>query len=96
MTKPPIEAITSIERRRRWASQDKERLGSACLEPGTVLSELARWAGIHASQFFRWRKNLARSCLRRSSNFCRWRLLTLCPLHLFLSRPDLTCSDLLN
>ncbi|MBR2117908.1 MAG: transposase [Afipia sp.] len=58
MRKPPIEVITSVERRRRWSREDKERLVAACLEPGAVLSEIARAAGIHVSQLFRWRKEL--------------------------------------
>ena len=33
---------------------------SACLEPGAVLSEIARSAGIPVSQLFRWRKELCR------------------------------------
>ena len=60
MTKHPIEVITSVERRRRWSRDDKERLVAACLEPGAVLSEIARAAGIHVSQLFRWRKELCR------------------------------------
>jgi transposase len=58
MTQPPIAVITSVERRRRWSREDKERLVAACLEPGAVLSEIARAAGIHVSQLFRWRKEL--------------------------------------
>ncbi|TIX37971.1 MAG: hypothetical protein E5W81_04110 [Mesorhizobium sp.] len=58
MTKHPIEVITSVERRRRWSREDKERLVAACIEPGAVLSEIARGAGIHVSQLFRWRKEL--------------------------------------
>ncbi len=58
MEKRPIEVITSVERRRRWSREDKERLVAACLEPGAVLSEIARSAGIHVSQLFRWRKEL--------------------------------------
>jgi transposase len=58
MTKPPIAVITSIERRRRWSREDKERLVASCLEPGAVLSEIARAAGIHVSQLFRWRKEV--------------------------------------
>lgn len=60
MTKHPIEVITSVERRRRWSREDKERLVAACLEPGAVLSEIARSAGVHVSQLFRWRKELCR------------------------------------
>jgi len=58
MTKHPIEVITSVERRRRWSRADKERLVAACLEPGAVASEIARAAGLHVSQLFRWRKEL--------------------------------------
>jgi transposase len=58
MTKRQVEVITSVERRRRWSREDKERLVSACLEPEAVLSEIARSAGIHVSQLFRWRKEL--------------------------------------
>lgn len=58
MTKPPIAVITSVERRRRWSREAKEQLVAACLEPGAVLSEIARAAGIHVSQLFRWRKEL--------------------------------------
>lgn len=60
MIKHSIEVITSVERRRRWSREDKERLVAACLEPGAVLSEIARAAGIHVSQLFRWRKELCR------------------------------------
>jgi transposase len=60
MTKHPIEVITSVERRRRWSPEDKERLVAACFEPGAVISEIARAAGIHVSQLFRWRNELCR------------------------------------
>ncbi|EYR83114.1 transposase [Shinella sp. DD12] len=60
MAKHPIEVITSVERRRRWSPEDKERLVAACFEPGAVISEIARAAGIHVSQLFRWRKELCR------------------------------------
>ena len=36
----------------------KQRL--PCLEPDAVISEIARAAGIHVSQLFRWRKELCR------------------------------------
>jgi len=60
MTKHPIEVITSVERRRRWSREDKERLVAACFEPDAVISEIARAAGIHVSQLFRWRTELCR------------------------------------
>lgn len=58
MTMPRVEVITSVERRRRWSLEKKERLVAASFEPGTSTSEVARSAGIHVSQLFRWRKDL--------------------------------------
>lgn len=58
MTMPPVEVITSVERRRRWSREEKERLVVASFEPGVSASEVARSAGIHVSQLFRWRKEL--------------------------------------
>ena len=60
MTKP-IEVITSVQRRRRWSRAEKERIVAAAIEPGAVASEVARAAGIHTSQLFRWRQELCRS-----------------------------------
>src|SRR5258708_19601401 len=58
MTKPQVEVITSVQRRRRWSRAEKERIVAAAMEPGAVASEVARAAGIHASQLFRWRQEL--------------------------------------
>ena len=57
MTKQ-IEVVTSVQRRRRWPRAEKERLVAASMEPGAVASEVARAAGIHVSQLFRWRQQL--------------------------------------
>jgi transposase len=57
MTKA-VEVITSVQRRRRWSRAEKERIVAAALEPGAVASEVARAAGIHVSQLFRWRQEL--------------------------------------
>jgi transposase len=62
MTKA-VEVITSVERRRYWSRAEKERIVAAALEPGAVASEVARAAGIHTSQLFRWRQELCRSAL---------------------------------
>ena len=59
MTKQ-IEVITSVQRRRRWLRAEKERIVAAPIEPGAVASEVARAAGIHTSQLFRWRQELCR------------------------------------
>jgi transposase len=58
MTKTQVEVITSVQRRRRWLRADKERIVAAALEPGAIASEVARAAGIHSSQLFRWRQQL--------------------------------------
>lgn len=58
MTSSRVEVIMSVERRRRWSREDKERLVAASFEPGVSSSEVARAAGIHVSQLFRWRKDL--------------------------------------
>jgi transposase len=63
MTKTQVEVITSVQRRRRWSRAEKERIVAAAMEPGAVASEVARSAGIHASQLFRWRQELCdRAC----------------------------------
>ena len=76
MTKTQVEVITSVQRRRSWSRAEKERIVAAAMEPGAVASEVARAAGIHTSQLFRWRQQLCertqvrrrliRSQLRRS------------------------------
>ena len=59
MTKA-VEVITSVQRRRRWTRAEKERIVAAAMAPGAVASEVARAAGIYASQLFRWRQELCR------------------------------------
>ena len=60
-----VEVITSVERRRRWSREEKARLVAASFEPGVTASEVARSAGIHVSQLFRWRKD---QCERIDAN----------------------------
>ena len=60
MTKQQVEVITSVQRRRRWSRSEKERIVAAALEPDAVASEVAREAGIHVSQLFRWRQQLCK------------------------------------
>ena len=55
MTKTQVEVITSVQRRRRWSRSEKV---TAAMESGAVASEVARAAGIHTSQLFRWRQQL--------------------------------------
>src|SRR4029453_4577780 len=58
MSKTAIEVITSVQRRRRWSAEEKERLVAASLEPGTGGCAVARQAGIHPSQLYGWRRQL--------------------------------------
>jgi|SRR5580692_2670174 transposase len=58
MTEARVEVITSVQRRRRWGRAEKERLVAAALVPGANASAVAREAGIHVSQLFRWRQEL--------------------------------------
>lgn len=58
MTNGRVEVITSVERRRRWNSAEKERLVAASLAPGASVSTIAREAGIHPSQLYGWRRQL--------------------------------------
>jgi transposase len=64
MAKTPVELITSVEQRRRWSSAEKERLVAASLEPGAVMSALAREDGLHRSQLYKWRRQL---CARQGA-----------------------------
>ena len=58
MTSGRVEVLTSVERRRRWSSAEKEQLVTASLEPGASVSAIAREAGIHPSQLYGWRRQL--------------------------------------
>ena len=58
MTKTQVEVITSVQRRRSWPQAEKQRIVAAAMERGAVASEVARAAGIHTSQLFRWRQQL--------------------------------------
>jgi transposase len=58
MTSGRIEVITRVQRRRRWSVAEKQRIVAASLERGAVASAVAREAGIHVSQLFRWRQEL--------------------------------------
>src|ERR1700751_2152348 len=58
ITKAHVEVTTSVQRRRHWPRAEKERIVAAAMEPGAVASEVARAAGIHTSQLFRWRQQL--------------------------------------
>jgi transposase len=54
-----IEVITGIGRRRRWTDEEKAWIVAESLEPTTTVSAVARRYGLHASQLFTWRQQLA-------------------------------------
>jgi transposase len=58
MTNGRVEVITSVQRRRRWSSAEKQQLVAASLEPGASVSSIAREAGIHPSPLYGWRRQL--------------------------------------
>ena len=58
MTSERVEVITSVQRRRRWSTEEKERLVAAATAPGASASAVARAAGVHTSQLFRWRRQM--------------------------------------
>jgi transposase len=49
---------SSVHRRRRWNSAEKQQLVAASLEPGASVSVVAREAGIHPCQLYGWRRQL--------------------------------------
>ena len=71
MTKARVEIITSVQRRRRWTSAEKERLVAASLEPGASVSTVAREAGMHPGQLYGWRRQL---CARAPAGFAPLRI----------------------
>ena len=58
MTNGRVEVITSVERRRRWSSAEKQQLVAATLEPGASVSAIAQAAGIQPGQLYGWRRQL--------------------------------------
>lgn len=52
-----IEILGGVERHRRWSVEEKRRLVLAAFSPGAVVREVARRAGVHANQLYRWRQD---------------------------------------
>src|ERR1700689_3985278 len=69
MTNGRVEVITTVQRRRRWSTAEKQRIVAASLERGAVASAVAREAGIHVSQLFRWRQELCQRDEAPSATF---------------------------
>ena len=51
--------ITGVGRRRRWTDEEKAWIVAESLDPATTVSAVARRYGLHASQLFVWRQQLA-------------------------------------
>jgi transposase len=62
-----LEVITGVGRRRRWSDEDKARIVAESLDPATTSSAVARRYGLHASQLFTWRQQLA--AVRKAPEF---------------------------
>ena len=54
-----VEVITGVGRRRRWTDEEKAWIVAESLDPATTVSAVARRYGLHASQLFTWRQQLA-------------------------------------
>ena len=55
---PRVEAITSVQRRRRWSAAEKVRLVEETMQPGSSVSFVARRTGISPSLLFRWKRRM--------------------------------------
>jgi transposase len=64
-----IEVITGVGRRRRWTDEEKAWIVAESLDPATTVSAVARRYGLHASQLFVWRQQLAASTVRQAPGF---------------------------
>ena len=51
-----IEGLTGPGRRRKWSDDDKARIVAATLEPGAVVTEVARRWQLSPQQVFGWRR----------------------------------------
>jgi len=59
----PIEVITSIQRRRRWAAEEKRALVEEAEQLGASISSVARKYGINPNQLFHWRRLIRQGSL---------------------------------
>ena len=58
-----IEVITSVQRRRRWAPEEKRAILEEAEQPGNSLSAVARKYGVNPNQLFHWRKLMREGAL---------------------------------
>jgi transposase len=61
--------ITGVGRRRRWTDEEKAWIVAESLDPATTTSAVARRYGLHPSQLFVWRQQLAAPAAREAPGF---------------------------
>src|SRR3954464_1947151 len=64
-----LEVITGVGRRRRWTDEEKAWIVAESLDPATTVSAGARRYGLHGSQLFVWRQQLAAPAVREAPEF---------------------------
>jgi transposase len=64
-----IEVVTGIGRRRRWTAEEKAWIVAESLDPAATVAAVARRYGLHASQLFVWRQQLAAPAARAAPAF---------------------------
>src|SRR5215212_274331 len=64
-----VEVITGVGRRRRWTDEEKAWIVAESLDPATTVSAVARRCGLHASQLFVWRQQLAAPAAHEAPEF---------------------------
>ena len=64
-----VEVITGVGRRRRWTDKEKAWIVAESLDPAMTVSAVARRYGLHASQLFVWRQQLATLAAREAPAF---------------------------
>jgi len=52
----PIEVITTVQRRRRWTTEEKIQMVRKSMEAGMSVSLVSREVGISSSQLFTWKR----------------------------------------
>src|SRR3954447_9711372 len=64
-----VEVITGVGRRRRWTGEEKAWIVAESLDPAATVSAVARRYGLHPSQLFVWRQQLAAPAAREAPGF---------------------------
>ena len=55
--------VVQVERRRRWSDATKLAILKETVEPGVIVSTVARRHGIHTGQLYTWRKQLLQGAM---------------------------------